>query len=380
MAKTRILLKKQRYKYRIRRRPSFYRPRKSIESEIIKELPSACLTTSSGHRSSFNPTSSDDFFSSSAIPGTSSSGVYSSSTTDYPTTATTNTFTSETSPNSLSPLAIVMPDLSGSAAGADFITGTFNPAKRLSIAQFLTFQQQKQSDMCEQYVLNSANETVTEVTQSTLQRLERRASHHPDASIIVTMPQSNIVVYVDDFASYSTGKELTEDEEDELEEEELDAVISLDDPTAFNLVVDGIPEEEEEPTSTNLVDIDNPEAATTEQPHNHGAGNGITAINGHSNGNNHQVTVTLSPSTPGEHRRVASTRKSPSPSRSSRKEPSEGKKKRKTKKLQFRNKITKYDNNIESKQESKAAKTLTIITGEIYWILGDSRGFSEFLN
>ncbi|KPM03922.1 5-hydroxytryptamine receptor 1D-like protein [Sarcoptes scabiei] len=79
-------MKKQRYQYRIRRRPSFYRTRKESE---IKEFPRMA------HRVSINP--NEEFISSASTAATlpqqsSTSGVYSSSTaTEMTTTATTNT-------------------------------------------------------------------------------------------------------------------------------------------------------------------------------------------------------------------------------------------------------------------------------------------------
>ncbi|KAH9397017.1 G-protein coupled receptor [Tyrophagus putrescentiae] len=489
VAQSRLLLKKQRYKYRIRRRPSFYRPRKSMESEIIcrQELPSACLTTSSisGHRASFNP--ADDYFSSSAIPGTSSSGVYSSASTTG-TDFTTATMLSETSPNSLSPLAIVINGGGGGGAdgaGAEGGKGVGNngvgngeyaaisqatlQGKRLSIAQFLAFQQQKQSDMCEQYVRcassssttasdQSAKESAT--TESTTTNNNRRMSdfqrrsslhhfthhnhnhhhhhhHHQHQhprrdSFIVNLPEcptSNIVVYVDDFASYdgetvadacSSGKEFTEEEyeeeldeemeeedeeEDDEEEEEGDTNVgvTIDFPTVFPIerLQEEDEEEEEEETGKVPTAVIAPNESRSRKSSSATApaetqaekmincpslspspsANGVT-VNGKGGA---QVVVSLSPvkstttasppslvittATPNtfNHRRTSSTRRSvkhhsPSGQRGVSKTADSNKSMKKKKKLQFRSKITRYDSN-ESKQESKAAKTLTIITG-----------------
>lgn len=355
VAKTRILLKKQRYKYRIRRRPSFYRPRKSMESEIIRELPSVGLTTSSGHRSSLNP-ADDDYFSSSAIPGTSSSGVYSSTSTDCPTTIA-STIASDGSPNSLSPLAIVMKDPPATPSDIGV-----NSKKRLSLAQFLTFQQQKQSDMCERYVLGSATPT-DESIRADIERRISRGHNHGETSIIVTMPQSNIVVYVDDFASFegpidSSGKECTEDDEED------GGAISFDDPTAFT--VDDLPQEEEDeeietegPTPMNVLE----KSVQPANCHSNRAGSEALANGNRSRRPSCQATIIISPRSSiahalatevqSEHRRPSAVRKA-----------SQGntcKRKRKGKRLQFRHKITRYDST-DNKQESKAARILSIIT------------------
>lgn len=359
VAKTRLLLKKQRYKYRIRRRPSFYRPRKSMESEIIRELPSVGLTTSSGHRSSFNP--ADDYFSSSAIPGTSSSGVYSSTSTDCPTTIT-STIAPDGSPNSLSPLAIVMKDPPAMPSDIDA-----SSKKRLSLAQFLAFQQQKQSDMCERYVLGSGTPT-DESIRADIERRISRGHNHGETSIIVTMPQSNIVVYVDDFASFegptdSSGKECTEDDEEDDEEEDGGA-ISFDDRTAFT--VDDLPQEEEdeeieteEPTSMNVLE----KSVQPADCHSNRAGSEALGNGNSSRRPSCQATIIINPrgsiahalatEVQSEHRRPSAVRKAS--------QRNTCKRKGKGKRLQFRNKITRYDST-DNKQESKAAKILSIIT------------------
>lgn len=236
MAKTRIKLKKQR-KYRGRRKASFYRPTPAgalgpsdgaennnntaaangnnasplDRKDSMKEMPSGVLSI---HRSSFNPSSSDYF------GMHSSSGFYSSSTTtttDGATTATNITIGStdeKVSPNSLSPLAIVMPEglglpangaannntltacgsaaFPGSAGAANNANGNDhrpNDVKRFSVHQFYAFQQQKQADMCDRYVRKAAATTQYATVKAIVEEEETTTSSSSNAAVItVTVP------------------------------------------------------------------------------------------------------------------------------------------------------------------------------------------------
>ena len=311
VAKARIKLKRQRYKYRIRRRSSFYRPRKESE---IREIPSI------NHRSSIiNAT--EDYFSS-TIPGASSSGVYSSSTTDFTTATTNTTFTSELSPNSLSPLAFVIGE---STDESNHGSNAEHAPKRLSIHQFLSFQQRKQSDICEEFTVdNLDNDDST------------KDDNLDDSAIIVTVPQ-NIVVYVDDYGSTVCSSCVLDDRnnspnnDDYTEMDEEEGVISIDDNTiAFK---------------TDQIETVEKSFENIQQK-----ANGTILDSNHNDVKRHQIKdecITLVEIS--AYKKVCSKKSKKSNG--------------KVKRLKFRNKITRYDNS-ESKQESKAAKTLTIITGK----------------
>lgn len=258
----------------------------------------------------------------------SSSGVYSSSATDCTTTNTT--YTSDLSPNSLSPLAIVInepkPGGCGGGGSSASSNGSHNSsgaclepgnhhAKRMSIQQFIAYQHRKQSVLCE--ALGGDKEE--------------------ESTIIVSVPQ-NIVVYVDDFGSTVCSSCTLDDrtvspnldEYTEMDEEE--GIISIDDNTLAGFQ----PEEIKS-------DFDTIDKRITDLNHNN---------TGESVNNDDCVTVVeISPFTTKGSIKSKSSIRNKSNAKSN------------PKKLKFRNKITRYDNS--ERHESKAAKTLTIITGMI---------------
>lgn len=328
MAKTRIQLKKQRYKYRIRRRPSFYRSRKGSNCGDVREIPAAvCLAS---HRSSLH----QNEYSSSTLPAPSSSGVYSSSTTGTEHTTTTNTtLASDISPNSLSPLTIVLKDTTGQS------NESHTDAKRLSIHQFLAFQQHKQSELCEEYAISYCNRHNQEAHQHESYQSKEK-EEVDDSAIVIAVPTTNIMVYVDDFGSTVCSSVphqsiLPEEstEEDEPVTADLDTIFRKGD------------QFDEE---SSLSRTDNSHSEKTNQ-------NGHTSIEPSDSFTTINVNQARIDTSPHQNRH--------SGKRSSKKRNS-SKSNGKIKRLHFRSKVSQYDSN-ESKQESKAAKTLTIITGKL---------------
>ncbi|KAF7489638.1 5-hydroxytryptamine receptor [Sarcoptes scabiei] len=408
VAKARLKMKKQRYQYRIRRRPSFYRTRKESE---IKEFPRMA------HRVSINP--NEEFISSASTAATlpqqsSTSGVYSSSTaTEMTTTATTNTTLSTEGTSSvvtINPRKFSKPITSiGSIHDIDFqrkqsikiltnqnrldvgATNANEHHKRFSIVQFFTGsssnEHRKRSDSNldgERFRMARFDELID---NNDLQSNE--SSLDDDSTIIIDGPDAptNIVIYVDDYEStacsscdatdghrhstlsfYRETEFMTtcdedddDDEEDDDEDEEIGTNENDDDDDDADENGEESREITETPVKTDQTSLDDdddddddekdsekkksdqqsnveiivPELVIQKRsslrkddrddPHHH-----------HHHHHHH-------------HRKLSKSQK----------------RRRRIRKLKFRNKILRFDNggSSESKQESKAAKTLTIITG-----------------
>lgn len=398
MAKARIKLKKQRNQGRIRRRPSFYRTRKESE---LKEFPRVT------HRVSINP--NEEYFSSSIVPPTSStSGVYSSSTTtDYTTTTTTNTIVStdraSSSIISTSPtmLKVNNPITDHRHQQQSHLT-TPHTGKRFSIVQFFnpllgkTAEEQLASD---DYHLSNFNE----IDHNDLRSNETSID---ESTNVPNGPASNIIVYVDDYGSaicsscdaegsgisngvtsyYPPETDYVQDDEDEEEDEEIEdeeeEEFSHDSP--FNIVIN-IAETNDADSAIDEITVKQSSSLNNIPPTNRKTSTDIIKENNEIINKNFleppepdiknqgEPGIFINPNPDPELNEQNNTTQDQEqrPGCTKHRHHSKKHKRRRIRQLKFKNKILRFDNGTKNnanenkiKEESKAAKTLTIITGD----------------
>ncbi|KAH9414430.1 G-protein coupled receptor [Dermatophagoides pteronyssinus] len=401
VAKTRLKLKKQRYQYRIRRRPSFYRTRKESE---LKEFPRVT------HRISIN--TNEEFFSTSTAiqpPPSSTSGVYSSSTnTDYTTNTNTTTNTTLSTDQTSSIISISPPAINTLKPLQTTEQHPVVSTKRFSIVQF--FHPQPVDQQFDDDFIDVDNDDEDDDGKFSMTHFDDYCDNNDlrsnetsidESTIIVgAEPTSNIVVYVDDYGSTicsscdptencSSGNgvpyyhydgqsghgdgnniiaKITADdqinEKDEFVDNPFDEIavtINNDDDLNAN-----------ETQTPPIIEEDLFKECSSESPITNLNTSELRKINVHSTlsptvkETDNPLSLTIGHSNNQQQQHHYHRHKHPSTSSSS----SKKHKRRRIKKLKFKNKILRFDNNNgsqqqqnDSKQESKAAKTLTIITG-----------------